>query len=104
MNERDNLSFAIDAFICMGEEFEGTFGSDEIVRGCTGDGDTCCFSLEVTNDAPRTFMIYDEIKGILYLDREWSDYSVAEYAVALLVKNLAYGRKITIEDLSLTNL
>ena len=104
MSERDNLSFAIDAFICMGEEFEGTFGSDEIVRGYTGDGDTCCFSLEVAGDAPRTFMIYDEIKEILYLDTEWSDYSVAEYAVALLVKNLAYGCKITIEDLPLTNL
>ena len=104
MNERDELSFAIDALICMGEEFEGTFGSDEIIRGYVGDVDASYFSLEVANNAPRTFMIYDEIKEILYLDREWSDYSVAEYAVALLVKNLAYGCKITIEDLSLTNL
>lgn len=104
MNERDKLYFAIDALVCMGKEFEGTFGSDTMLRGYIGDGDTSCFSLEVAGDAPRPFMIYDEPKRILYLDTFWSDYSVAEYAVGLLVKNLAYGCKITIENLPLTNL
>ena len=104
MNERDELRFAIDALVCMGEEFEGTFGSDTMLRGYVGDDDASYFTLQVANNTPRPFMIYDEIKEILYLDTEWSDYSVAEYAVGLLVKNLAYGCKITIKDLPLTNL
>lgn len=104
MNERDKLYDAIQELVCIGTEFEGAFGSDTIIRGYVGDEDTSCFTLEVANNAPRPFMIYDEIKGILYLDTEWSDYSVAEYAVGLLVKELACGCKITIENLPSTKL
>lgn len=104
MNERDKLYDAIQELVCMGTEFEGTFGSDTIIRGYVGDDDTSCFTLEVAGNAPRIFMIYDEPKGILRLDTEWADYSMAEYAVGLLVKQLAYGCKIFIKDLPSTNL
>lgn len=105
MNERDNLYNAIQELVCMGTEFEGTFGSDTMIRGYIGDGDTCCFTLKVANNIPLPFMIYDECKGILCLETECTDYSIAEYAVGLLVKQLApLGGKIIIKDLPLTKL
>lgn len=104
MNERDKLYDAIQELVCIGTEFEGAFGSDTIIRGYVGDEDTSCFTLEVANNAPRIFMIYDEPKGILRLDTERADYSMAEYAVGLLVKQLAYGCEIFIKDLPSTKL
>lgn len=100
MNERDELYNAILELVCMGTEFEGSFGSDTIIRGYIGDDDACCFTLRVANNVPLPFMIYNENKNTLCLDTEWADYSVAEYAIALLVKHLAQlGDKIIIKDL-----
>ena len=88
MNERDELYNAIQELVCMGTEFEGSFDSDVIIRGFTGYGDACYFTLKIEGN----------------LDTEWADYSIAEYAVGLLVKQLAYGCKITIKDFPLTKL
>ncbi len=104
MNERDELYNAIQELVCMGTEFEGSFGSDVIIRGFIGYGDACYFTLKIEGKITLPFMIYNEDESILYLDTEWADYSIAEYAVGLLVKQLAYGCKITIKDLPFTKL